>query len=114
MYLVQTRFILKIRIQSTTALIYVKSGSFVTSCYSEHFDTKKSEIKVHGEVQVPKVCVYVFLHLNNDEKCVTWAVVSLNLQPIQLGKINKKKFQVIPRKFAEIELIIKWLKKLKT
>ena len=53
---------------------------------------KKSEIKVHGEVQVPKVCVYVFLHLNNDEKCVTWTVVSLNLQPIRLRKINKTIF----------------------
>ena len=53
---------------------------------------KKSEIKVHGEVQVPKACVYVFLHLNNDEKCVTWTVVLLNLQPIRHRKINKKIF----------------------
>ena len=93
-YLGQIRLFLKTRKESRTAIIYMKTGLSVTLCSSEQFDTNKSEIKIHRRTHVQNTCKYVLLHSNNDEKCVTWEVISLNLQPIQLGKkinqINSK------------------------
>ena len=89
MYIGQIRLFSKTTKESRTAIIYMKSGLSVTSCSSEHFDTNKSEIKVHRKAHVQNACKYVLLHSNNDKKCVTWVVISLNLQLIQRGKINK-------------------------
>ena len=67
----------------------------------------KIEIKVHGKVQVQNACVFVCLHLNNDEKCVTWTVVSLNLQLIRLRKKIKTYFLSDLKKNAETEFLTK-------
>ena len=69
---------------------FMKDCLSITFCFSDHFDTKKSDVEVLGKVHLQFYCKYALLHSNNDKKYVTWKAISLNLQPIRLRKKNKK------------------------